>query len=194
MSDNLHAPSPSELTAPARETEQPPFYVVSRGKFFTLYILTLGLYQLYWAYKNWKCFERSSGERLWPVARAFFSIFFTHSLYRQADNRLKQDGRAFEWRPGTLATLFVVAMLISNLLDALVRKNIGFPLTDAASLAILPVTAWITWRGQRGLNAAAGDPEGHGNARFSALNYVFIVIGALLLALACFGLTLPPEV
>ncbi len=66
-------------------------------------------------------------------------------------------------------------------------------MTDIASLALLPVLAWITWLGQRGLNAAAKDPEGRSNARFTPLNYVFIVLGAVLLALACIGVMLPPE-
>lgn len=76
-------------------------------------------------------------------------------------------------------------MLISNLADVLSRRNIGFPIADIASLGMLPVTAWITWLGQRGLNAAAGDPQGRSNARFSVLNYVFMAVAALLLVLTC---------
>ncbi|QXI40095.1 hypothetical protein [Pseudomonas xantholysinigenes] len=191
MSDTFYnAPQPALTT---QDVEQAPFYVVSRGKFLTLFILTFSLYQLYWAYKNWKQFKLSSGENLWPVARAIFAIFFTHALYREADARIKRDGRDFKWQPSGLATLFVVGLIVSNIIDSLVRKNIGYPLLDAVSLAMLPVMGWITWLGQQGLNAAAGDPQGQGNARFTALNYVFIVLGAVLLALACFGLTLPPE-
>ncbi|MFK3772612.1 hypothetical protein [Pseudomonas sp. NPDC089406] len=185
MPENTYAPPLPDLATTPEAAAQPPFYVVSRGKFFTLYILSLGLYQLYWAYKNWKQVERSTGEKLWPVARAFFALFFTHALYRVADNRLKRDGSDFQWRPGTLATLFVVGMLISNLTDVLSRHNIGFPIADIASLGMLPVTAWITWLGQRGLNAAAGDPQGRSNARFSVLNYVFMAVAALLLVLIC---------
>lgn len=170
-----------------------PFYVVSKGKFLTLWVLSIGLYQIYWAYKNWKQLERSKGEKLWPIARAFFALFFTHALYREADNQLKRDGSDFQWRPVGLATLFVIGLLISNLADSLARRNIGFPIADMVSLGILPVTGWIAWLGQRGLNAAAGDPEGRSNARFTPLNYVLMVLGALILVLACYGLTLPAQ-
>ncbi|QXH48590.1 hypothetical protein KSS93_12075 [Pseudomonas xanthosomatis] len=193
MPENTYAPPQPDLATTPEATAQPPFYVVSRGKFLTLHILSLGLYQLYWAYKNWKQVERSTGEKLWPVARAFFALFFTHALYREADTRLKRDGNDFDWNPKELATLFVVIMLINNVIDVLARREIGYPFTDTASLALLPITGWVTWLGQRALNAAAGDPTGRSNARFTVLNYVFMVPGALLLALACFGLTLPPQ-
>lgn len=193
MSDNLYAPPKADLVAPAPEAELQPFYVVSKAKFLTLYVLTFGIYQLYWAYKNWHQFKHASGQELWPVARAFFAIFFTHALYREADAKLKRDGRSHDWRPGELATLFVVGLIVNNVVDALSRKNIGYPITDIASLALLPVLAWVTWLGQRGLNAAAGDPEGRSNARFTALNYVLCALGAVMLVLACVGVMLPPE-
>lgn len=193
MSDNLYAPPKADLVAPAPEAELQPFYVVSKAKFLTLYVLTFGIYQLYWAYKNWHQFKHASGQELWPVARAFFAIFFTHALYREADAKLKRDGRSHDWRPAELATLFVVGLIVNNVVDALSRKNIGYPITDIASLALLPVLAWVTWLGQRGLNAAAGDPEGRSNARFTALNYVLCALGAVMLVLACVGVMLPPE-
>lgn len=191
MSDNLYAPPQAELAA-ASEAQR-PFYVVSRNKFLTLFVLTFGLYQLYWAYKNWQQFKQASGQPMWPVARALFAIFFTHALYREANAHIKQGGRTYDWRPGELATLFVVLVLISNVLDGLVRKNIGYPTVDLISLALLPLHGWVTWLGQRGLNAAAADPLGESNARFTPINYVFIVLGVLFWALGLFGLTLPPE-
>ena len=191
MSDNLYAPPKAELVAPSPQAQLQPFYVVSRAKFITLYIVTFGIYQLYWAYKHWHQFRHASGQELWPVARAFFAIFFTHALYREADAQLKRDGRSHDWRPGELATLFVVGLIVNNVVDALSRKNIGYPVTDIASLALLPVLARVTWLGQRGLNAAAGDPEGRSNARFTPLNYVLCALGAVVLVLACLGVMLP---
>lgn len=188
MSDNLYAPPQADLASTTPEAKQPPFYVVSRGKFLTLFILTFGLYRLYWAYKNWKQFKQDSGEEMWPVARAIFAIFFTHALYREADARLKRDGLAFKWEPGELATLFVVASIVRNVLDSLARNNVGFPQVDIANLLMLPVLAWITWLGQRGLNAAAGDLHGQSNARFTPINYLFMVLGTALLVVVCLGM------
>ncbi|MGZ0782342.1 DUF4234 domain-containing protein [Pseudomonas saponiphila] len=193
MSDNLYAPPQADLVAPSAHTAPQPFYVVSKAKFLTLYILTFGIYQLYWAYKNWHQFRHASGQELWPVARALFSIFFIHALYREADAILKRDGHSQDWRHDELATLFVGGVILNAVLDGLARQHMGYPFVDIASLALLPVLAWVTWLGQRGLNAAAGDPEGRSNARFTPLNFVLCALGAVVLVLACIGVMLPPE-
>jgi len=191
VSENLYAPQRAEGVS-ATEAQR-PFYTVSRTKFLTLFLLTFGSYQLYWAYKNWQQFKQASGKEMWPIARALIAIFFTHALYREANARIKQNGTTYDWRPGELATLYVVIAIISNVLDSLVRKNIGFPTIDLISLALLPLHGWVTWQGQRGLNKAAGDPLGESNARLTPINYVFIVLGVLLWALMVFSFTLPPE-
>lgn len=188
MSDNLYAPPQADLVAPSAHTAPQPFYVVSKAKFLTLYVLTFGIYQLYWAYKNWHQFRHASGQELWPVARALFSIFFIHALYREADAILKRDGRSQDWRHDELATLFVGGVILNAVLDGLARQHMGYPFIDIASLALLPVLAWVTWLGQRGLNAAAGDLHGQSNARFTPINYLFMVLGTLLLVVVCLGM------
>ncbi|MDO7902295.1 hypothetical protein ACE1YR_08310 [Pseudomonas sp. K1(2024)] len=188
-----YAPDQPDQSIPPQATENRPFYVVSRGKFLTLWILSFGMYQLYWAFANWKQLERSTGEKLWPIARALFSVFFTHSLYREADTHLKRSGSDFRWNPMKLATLFVIVMLIATLAEVLSSHNIGLPIVELLNLGLLPVTGWVTWLGQRGLNAAAGDLEGRSNAQFTPVNYGFMMLGTLLLALACLGLILPAE-
>ncbi len=56
------------------------FYVVSPKKFTVMYVGTLGFYGFYWMYKNWSIYRVASGEKIWPIARAIFFIFFLHSL------------------------------------------------------------------------------------------------------------------
>lgn len=67
MSDNLYAPPQAELVTPSPTVELQAFYVVSQRKFLTLFILTLGIYQLFWAYKNWQQFKLANGGDIWPV-------------------------------------------------------------------------------------------------------------------------------
>ncbi|MDD0973163.1 hypothetical protein [Pseudomonas fontis] len=191
MSDNIYTPQPEALVAVA--DDQRPFYTVSRNKFLTLFVLTFGCYQLYWAYKNWQQFKQATDKDVWPIARGVFSIFFTHALYREADAYSKQKGSTYSWQPGVLATWYVVMMIVAHVVGTLVRKNIGFPTVDIISLTLLPLHGWVVWLGQRGLNEAAGDPLGEDNARFTLINYVFIALGTLLWALTLFGLTLPQE-
>ena len=187
MSDNLYSPPQAPLLH-TEVQEQRAFYVVSRGKFLTLFVLTFGLYQLFWAYQNWRQFKQATQQPMWPMARAFFAIFWTHALYREADAWIKQNGRSHGWRHAELATWFVLLAIASKVLDALVRKNIGAPLLDFINLALIPLQAVVTFEGQRGLNVAGGDPQGQSNARFTPINYVFIVIGVVLWLLVGVGL------
>jgi len=52
MDSNPYA-APSSEVAVAEKPLRQRFYVVAPIKFFILFIVTLGLYQLYWHYKNW---------------------------------------------------------------------------------------------------------------------------------------------
>ncbi|AZD10500.1 membrane protein, putative [Pseudomonas chlororaphis] len=178
MSDKLYAPPQAQL-ATASDVQR-PFYVVSKTKFMTLFMLTFGLYLLYWAYKNWQQFKQASGQPMWPIARAMLMLFYTHALYRAADAQIKKSGRSYKWLPWDVASQFVVILLISHGLDGMSRRDPDNLWLDIASLVLLPIQALVTFKGQRGLNAAAGDPLGESNARFTPINSVFMALGATL--------------
>ncbi len=40
------------------------FFPVSEGKLITLYILSFGLYGVYWFYKNWKLQQKSMDKKI----------------------------------------------------------------------------------------------------------------------------------
>ncbi|OLF51950.1 hypothetical protein [Pseudomonas chlororaphis] len=178
MSDNLQA-SPQAALNTASDVRR-PFYVVSKTKFMTLFMLTFGLYLWYWAYKNWQQFKQASGQPLWPIARAIFMLFYTHALYRAADAQIKKSGRRYPWLPWDVASQFVVILLVSYGLDGMSKRNPDSVLLDILSLVLLLIQALVTFKGQRGLNEAAGDPQGDSNARFTPINYGFMAIGATL--------------
>ncbi|MDE1165016.1 MAG: hypothetical protein PW845_06390 [Pseudomonas sp.] len=187
MSDNVYAPPQADLRTPLGGT-RPQFYVVSAGKFFALFVLSLGLYQVYWSYRNWRLYKASTGAPVWPLMRGLFPIFFVHALYRHADDSLKARGLDYPGRPMFWATAFVAVSLFSSLLDALVKRNIGYPLTDIASLGFLFIQALVVYKGQQLINFAADDPVGYGNSRMQLLNYLCVVPGVLIWALMLAGL------
>jgi len=65
------------------------YFPVSLPKLFVLSIATLGLYQLYWFYRNWKYVKRRDGSPIMPFWRALFSPIWFYPLYRD----LKRDSR-----------------------------------------------------------------------------------------------------
>ena len=71
--------------------EEFPFFPVPTHKFVVLSICTLGIYELYWAYKNWQRIRLASGETLDPFWRAFFAPFWGFSLFRRVRDRVTSE-------------------------------------------------------------------------------------------------------
>jgi hypothetical protein len=163
------------------------FYVVAPRKFLILYLGTFGLYLLYWMYAQWASFRRATKGRQWPVARAVFALFFVHSLFAEIDLALRRSGSNFRWSPGTAATWAVVLMVVSTACDRMAARSVGSPVTDLLGLAVLFVMPFPLLEAQRAANAACGDPEGAGNARMTAANIAWLVVGAILWSLTLLG-------
>lgn len=58
-------------------------YLISKEKFATLFILTFGLYGLWWKYKAWRFFDQKDHLEIMPAVRALFSVFFLISLFNR---------------------------------------------------------------------------------------------------------------
>lgn len=189
---NPYAP-PQAVVADAAWTSVDAFYVVSARKFALLFLATVGLYQLYWFCRHWQQYRVHTGERLWPVARAVFSIFFTHALAGTIDDTIRRSVHRHAWSPSLIATIFVILQIASNVLDRMAWRSIGYPVTDVLSLLILLPLGAVLWSIQSAANTACGDPNGAANARLSGANYAWIAFGALLWVMVGIGLILPGE-
>jgi len=185
--DEIYKPPESDLTS-GREEQAHRFFIVSRAKLAVLYLSTLGLYALYWFYINWRNFRDATGEKIMPLPRAIFYIFFTHSLFRKVDANLKTRNIEFPWSPGLYASVFVILAIAGNILDRLSFREIGSPFTDVASIALLPVSLLLLLKAQQAINLSLDDPEGDFNSRFTVLNYLWIALGVIFWALIALGL------
>lgn len=174
MESNPYAPPQADLESPG---SGPMFYVVSTRKFTFLFFATLGLYSIYWFFKNWFLYKCETGEKIWPVPRAIFSIFFAHSLFSKVQDKLIRNNIRFYWDPSTMATLYVVVSIVSNVLDRMSAKDIGSPYTDIFSLVVLPVLYYTLLVPQKAINHAENDPSGSSNSRLTFINYLWIAIG-----------------
>jgi hypothetical protein len=128
--------------------------------------------------------------------RAFFGIFFVHSLFGRIKQHSQDDAALAGWKAGSHATLLVVTMLVSSILDRMSWRNIGSPVSDYLSLAALAPLMMLFYRAQAMINLSCGDPEGLQNRKLSAANYAWIVIGALCWLLIVAGMLLtdsPPD-
>lgn len=164
------------------------FYVVAPTKFLALYMATLGYYGIYWFYRNWKQFKQQTGEDMWPVPRAIFSVFFTHQLARYVDYTLESQGRSFDWNARLCATWLVVLQITCNVADRMAYKETASPYSDILALLILPALALAHLTMQRAINAACGDTDGATNSKLTGANWAWIVAGGIIWALTLLGL------
>lgn len=194
MSDNPYQTPQGELIHPVDASETAEFYVVSKKKMILLLVLTLGIYQVYWFYQNWRHYQKASGEKIWPLPRAIFAIFFVHALFRAAnDQRDRGPVRLSAWNHGQQATIIVLLLIISQVLDRLSSKSIGSPITDCLSLLLLcPLVACFA-SAQEKINEACGDPQGESNSKLTVGNYIWMALGVLMWALIGVGLFMTPE-
>lgn len=89
-------------------------HVVSVTKFFLLNLLTLGVYVVYWGWKNWEILKRVKGLKVSPGARGFFIVFTSFSLFKEIFSLAKEHGYKGNYIPWLLATGFLILNFISN--------------------------------------------------------------------------------
>jgi len=185
MSDSIYAPPEADVTAPSGD--QPRYYIVAPFKFILLSVLTLTLYFVYWFYKNWRLIKEDDNDDLWPIPRAFFYIFFTHALFTDVQESFKTQEREWDWQPGVLATLFVIVTIAGNLVDRVIPYE-AYPLLSS----LLPfgstlLATFLLLPGQKAINAACGDDAGMRNAKLTAANWAWMVVGGIFWLLILIG-------
>ena len=186
MNENVYKVPESNLIAGSDQLDG-DFYVVGKVKFLVLFFSTFGLYSLYWFYRNWKLYKEKHNEKIWPVARGFFSIFFAHSLFSNVDQKLSDSNIDYSWNPKLIATLYVLISIVTNICDRLSMKEIGSPYTDLLSFALLPALAWVMLKAQLAINVSEGDPIGASNSKLTIANYCWVLLGVVAWGLVVVG-------
>ena len=194
MTDNLTAAPIADLSEP----EVPPrakLFVVSTRKLAVMYLATLGLYSLYWFYKQWDAYRDSypydsSNGKIWPAARAIFALFYVFPLLKHIKEAAPDQPKVAQWAYLPMAYMMTTLLLVSAVLDRLARRSIGSPVTDIFSILILAPLLGCFISIQDKINAACDDLDGAGNAKFTAANYAWIVCGLVFWGLMIVGLSL----
>ena len=156
-----------------------PFFPVSTGKFVAMSLCTLGIYELYWCYKNWHRVRARTGEKLSPFWRAFFAPLWCFSLFRRVGEYQDDGGAPISWSPGLLGTIYLVLTISWRLPDP------WWLISLATFVPILPVLSTT-----QAINARTTASESL-NESVTAGNVVILVLGGLLLLLALVGTFLP---
>lgn len=184
MNTNPYATPDSQPETPGAARQ---LYVVSPAKFAVMYIGTLGIYMLYWLYRNWRGVMLQSGEKIWPVARAIFGVLYIHALFARLNTQLESNGQAANKSLNNIATVYVLVTISTTLLDQLASDNLLL-FSTLLSLGSVPFLAFLLLPAQRAINLIENDPLGETNRHFRALNILWIAFGLLVWAMVMLGL------
>jgi hypothetical protein len=159
----------------------PPYFAVGPLKFCLMSVTTLGIYELYWFYQNWKIVREVEQVDISPFWRAFFAPFWTFSL-----------GDRFAAHANVAAAPIVLPMPWLGVAYLLLSLSVNLPdpwwlFSMLSFVPILPFDAAARRLNGKGRLA---EPT-HGV--FSTLNIIWLGIGAILLILVLIGAFLPPE-
>tara|TARA_R110000764_G_scaffold239212_1_gene337832 strand:+ start:1151 stop:1723 length:573 start_codon:yes stop_codon:yes gene_type:complete len=178
-----------EQDAPViNQNQKCELYVVSPKKFTILFFCTMGLYSLYWSYKNWSLYNSSTNANIWPFARAFFDIFFIHSLCNKLLTCVGSMPTTKEHSNIELqATRYVILTVVGRIFDQVSTKGVGMPYSYFVSILVLPFTFQALLTIQIRINQHMGDELGHSNTSLTWVSYIWIVLGVLLWAIIVLG-------
>ncbi|MBW4061395.1 zinc ribbon domain-containing protein [Candidatus Saccharibacteria bacterium] len=146
-------------------SEHEAYFIVAPYKLAILFVTTLGLYNIYWMYKQWQMVMRRENRPLRPFWRALFSVIYVYPLFKAL--KIKGD----VW----LAVVFIVPGLTYKLPGG--WWLLGY-------LNLIPLLVVQSRLNERSDNVGAG---GH----FSPQAVVVAVLGSLILLLALVGTFIP---
>jgi hypothetical protein len=71
----------SSQTATTAEAPTTAFFLyIPKARLVAMSLVTLGLYEVYWIYRNWRFLKERDNLRIQPFWRSIFDIFFIKSL------------------------------------------------------------------------------------------------------------------
>lgn len=182
MDQNPYAPPRSLVTdspAAGADVAEAPLFAVSLPKLLVLSICTLGLYQIYWAYRQWGAIRRDERSDILPAPRAFFGVIFCWALFTRIEKMGLREKVPDAPPAGFLAVAWIILTLCWRLPDPVWVISMGAP------LFVLPIQRYANR-----INARLA-PGHDRNARFGWANIAWLVVGGAVLALAMVGLFLP---
>lgn len=136
------------------EYDGPLYLFISKKRLILMSILSLGLYETYWIYKNWSFVKKRMKSDIQPFWRGIFGIFYCHGLLKTIhDDPELNKIESPQFSPSTLATWWVITNILGNLVNRATNKidNIGLQLfglfitvlTSLTCMFFLPVQEYI---------------------------------------------------
>lgn len=91
--------------------------VIPTWKFILLSIITFGIYELVWFYKNWKLLKEEKGLKISPFWRAFFAPLFAGSIAGHLQKYLKEKNSPCDYSATLIGISYFILKILCKLPD-----------------------------------------------------------------------------
>ena len=89
------------------------YFYTPLGRFLLFRFFTLGLYDIYWFYKNWIAIKKATGiRRIYPILRSLFAIFFCWSLFKKIHGNAGKYGYKYQNLAHIASFIFIGSRVI----------------------------------------------------------------------------------
>jgi len=160
-------------------SQQPYFFTASPLKFLVMTFATLGLYEIYWFYKNWHQVRFRERSTIWPLARSIFAPIMAFVLFERINKDASEKGIEGIKQIGLVALFYFVLNLTSSLPDPLwLVSMFTFIFVLPANSVAIEINRQLT-------------PSAQLNESFSKMNWFGILLICPLFTLLCVDLIFP---
>ncbi len=88
--------------------------IISPKNFILLSVLSFGVYQYLWFYRNWTYFEEKEKMDIYPLFRVLLAIFFAYQFFKKVLISAKKKGYKQYYSPVLIAVLWILFVLIGR--------------------------------------------------------------------------------
>lgn len=151
------------------------FYAISNTKLVMLSVLTFGLYEIYWFYKQWQFVKKAKDLKVTPWARGLFSPLFAYPLFKHIFELARDAGEKSSPSAGWLAVAYFILVSIGR------SPDWGWIISFGSVLPLFPAQNRIN------LLWSKKHPDDTIKTTFSWKEVIAMIIGGILLLLVFFS-------
>lgn len=159
--------------------ENTQYFSVAIPKFILMSVCTMGLYELYWFYKNWGHIKNKNNLEIMPFWRAFFAPLWAYSSFNHIRDELGEQEISLHLYAGFLAILYFILQSLWRLPDPY------WLISFLSVFLMLPANAATTKINERVLD------NFQQNSKIQGWNWLAVLLGVPFFLLALIGTFMP---
>ncbi len=153
------------------------FYSMSLPRLYFLTIITFGIYEIYWFYRNWKAIKEAHPQKMSPFWRSIFQIFYAWPLFKEIKESAHKHGYKVNFSAGGLALVYAVILLVSNGVSRIPEYNSG---VIVATIILALIYALPLFPIQKAINFNNRKQPGPEPEKGTTGEVILIFVGALI--------------